>query len=142
LLLGGFMKKIYEPARLSFGNLDNKTAQEIVDNLAKLNEFKLLNENGVYENFDFIPTIASLQITKHMINVIISELKRKTETKIKFVKSDPLTMQIRNDETVFLEIGIWKYAKFGEFLTDKRFDEDKLRQAVDDLLVRLDKAKA
>jgi hypothetical protein len=32
--------------------------------------------------------------------------------------------------------------KFGEFLTDKRFDEDKLRQIVDDLLVRLDKAKA
>jgi hypothetical protein len=137
------MKKIYnEPVRLGFGDLDHKTAQEIVDNLAKLNEFKFLNENGVYENFDFIPTIASLQITKHMINVIISELKRKTETKIKFVKSDPLTMEIRNDERVFFEIGIWKYAKFGEFLTDKRFDEDKLRQAVDNLLFRLDKAKA
>jgi len=137
------MKKIYnEPVRLGFGDLDHKTAQEIVDNLAKLNEFKFLNENGVYENFDFIPTIASLQITKHMINVIISELKRKTGTKIKLVKSDPLTMEIRNDERVFFEIGIWKYAKFGEFLTDKRFDEDKLRQIVDDLLVRLDKAKA
>jgi len=141
LLLGGFMKKIYnEPVRLGFG--DGRTAQEIVDNLAKLNELKFLNENVVYENFDFIPTIPAPLITKHMINVIISELKRKTETKIKFVKSDPLTMEIRNDERVFFEIGIWKYAKFGEFLTDKRFDEDKLRQAVDDLLVRLDKAKA
>jgi hypothetical protein len=135
------MKKIYnEPVRLGFG--DGRTAQEIVDNLAKLNELKFLNENVVYENFDFIPTIPAPLITKHMINVIISELKRKTETKIKFVKSDPLTMEIRNDERVFFEIGIWKYAKFGEFLTDKRFDEDKLRQAVDDLLVRLDKAKA
>jgi hypothetical protein len=135
------MKKIYnEPVRLGFG--DGRTAQEIVDNLAKLNELKFLNENVVYENFDFIPTIPAPLITKHMINVIILELKRKTETKIKFVKSDPLTMEIRNDERVFFEIGIWKYAKFGEFLTDKRFDEDKLRQAVDNLLFRLDKAKA
>ena len=140
MLLGGFMKKI-EPVRLGFG--DGRTAQEIVDNLAKLNKLKFLNENVVYENFDFIPTVPAPMITKHMINVIISELKRKTETKIKFVKSNtPTTMEIRNDERVFFEIGIWKYAKFGEFLTNKRFDEDKLRQAVDDLLVRLDKAKA
>jgi len=135
------MKKIYnETMRLGFG--DGRTAQEIIDNLAKLNELKFLNENVVYENFDFIPTIPAPLITKYMINVIISELKRKTETKIKFVKSNTVTMEIRNDERVFFEVGIWKYAKFGEFLTNKRFDEDKLRQAVDDLLVRLDKAKA
>jgi len=117
-----------EITRIGFGN--GRRAQTIVDNLLELELFKK-------QNFEFIPTLPASRITKHMIHIIIDELRKQTKTNVKLVTIDEFKMQIKNDQTVFFEIYTLKNARFGEYFRykfDKRFDEQKLRKAVDSLI--------
>jgi hypothetical protein len=81
--------------------------------------------------------ISSSKITKGMIHVIIDEIAKVTNTKVRLVRENELTMSIRNDNTVFLEILGLKGDRFGEhykYHFYKNFDEKQLRKAVDNLV--------